>query len=228
MTLPDGWDPARAAGAAVAARPAGDDSGSLTVSLSKDPVASAEQTEAVKLGALEAWRAASPGSKGQPAGVRFVIPTRTGKVVANCLATRPTAADLLPACERAASTLRIAAVTPVPLATVVKAEGERWRLAVGRLRVDRTAGLRKLIAARKPFGQALAADALARVHDRAVRRFSPLVGGAPVVSAARATAADYRALAAAVRAQSTPAWNAAQARVRADEAKLLKAVDSRG
>ena len=161
---------------------------------------------------------------GAPATVRYVLPTRTGKVVATCRASRDAGAELLPLCERAASTLRLSSVRNVPLATIVQEEGARWRLAAGRLRADRAAGLRRLEQARRRAEQALAAGALARVHERAERRFAPLVGGDAAVRAARATAAAYRQLGFAAQRGDSGAWNAARADVRRSESALAKAV----
>jgi len=215
--LPEGWEKRSGTGG-LSAGPTGSPGSGLTVTVDDSAVASAEQTTPVKLGSLEAWRAASAGQ------VRYVIPTRSGKVVATCTSGAGAGAALLATCERAASTLRLGSVTNVPLETVVREEGERWRLAVGRLRVDRSAGLRRLAQASRRTGQALVAESLARAYERAERRFAPLPGGEPAVSAARATARAYRSLAAAARAGSSRRWNAARAEVRRREAALARTV----
>jgi hypothetical protein len=218
LTLPEGWHQARATGATLAARPEAAPGSGLTVSVVGDPVTPAEQTTPVKLGTLEAWRSPASGA------VRYVIPTDSGKVLATCAATPAAGASLLATCERAASTLRLSSVKNVPLESVVREDAERWRLAAGRLRVDRAAGLRRLAAAARPFGQVLSARSLARAYDRAQRRFAPLPGGGPAAQAAHAAAQAYRALAAAADGQSAARWNAARADVRRAEAAVAQAV----
>jgi hypothetical protein len=152
-----------------------------------------------------------------------VIPTTAGSVVTTCTAAPGADSNLLATCERAASTLRLHSARSVPLATVVAAE-QRWRLSAGRLRVDRAAGRRKLSQARRQAGQIQAAEALARVHERAAARFAKLTGGALVAEAARRTADAYGALAGAAANNSTRSWAAAAGAVRRAEARLAKAL----
>jgi len=221
LTLPKGWERSPGGDAALAAHSDDRPGTVLTVALVDAPVTAEEQEGPVKLGALEAWRTRGPAEAGKGTEVRYVIPTRDGKVEVTCAAP----ADLLAICERAASTLRLGSVTAVPLATVVE-QAERWTLVAGRLRVDRRAALRRLAGARLPAGQSMVADALAQVHERAARRFAALPGGEAAAAAARRTAAAYGALAAAARRGDSGRWNAARAQVREREAELADAVAS--
>lgn len=221
-TLPAGWRP-QDDGARLEAHPIGESTSGITVQASDKSLSADGGGTPVLLGRYEAWREDAVRTEGGGRAVNYVIPTTSGSVVTTCTAAPGADPNLLATCERAASTLRLRSQRSVPLATVVAAE-QRWRLAAGRLRVDRAAARRKLSEASRQAGQIQAAEGLARVHERAANRFAKLSGGAPVVEAARQTAGAYGDLAGAVRSNSTGGWAAAAAAVRRAEARLARAL----
>jgi hypothetical protein len=223
LTLPAGWHEQGGSGGRLEAGPAGDAGSGVAVHARKAALESNGEGTPVLLGRYEAWRQDARRTDGGGRTVDYVIPTASGTVVVNCSASPRSAGNTLALCERTASTLRMRSERSVPLATVVETK-QRWRLAAGRLQVDRIAARRGLARAPRQAGQLQAAEALARVHDRAGRRFATLAGGGPVVQAARQTAAAYRALSRAARRNSPSGWAAARADVRRAEARLKRAV----
>jgi hypothetical protein len=223
-TLPAGW---RAEGddGRLEAHPIGESASGITVQATDDPLDPDAGGTPVLLGRYEAWREDAVRTEGGGRRVDYVIPTTSGSVVAGCTAAAGSDPNLLATCERAASTLRLRSQGTVPLATVVAAE-QRWRLAAGRLRVDRAAARRKLAGARRQAGQIQAAEALSRVHERAAARFAKLTGGALVAEAARRAATAYRDLAGAAQSNSAGAWATAAADVRRAEKRLARALDA--
>ena len=187
------------------------------------PVEREEQGNPVRLGRLEAWRQTGAEVAGTRGGVRYVVPTESGKLVATCRASRRAASGTLAGCERVASTLRLRSATGLPIAAVVEQQ-ERWGAEVTRLGRERSAARGSLARAELPAGQRLAAEALERVHDRAASRFAALPGGEAVAAAARRTATSYRALARVADGESSQRFNAARARVRRSEAALRLAL----
>ena len=225
LRVPVGWRGSSSADGAIEAHPEGDPRSGLTLEPVDAAVEQAEQAGPVRLGELEAWRNAGAQVEGARSAVRYVIPTTAGKLVATCRASSRAEPGTLALCERSLSTLRLPAATSLPLADVV-AQQERWQAAVDRLNERRAQARKSLAAADRPFGQGLAAEALARVHERSAARFARLAGGADVAAAARRTAAAYRALARAAGTDSRRRWSAAVERVRRSEAALRRTLDA--
>ena len=223
ITAPGGWQSAPAAAGTLVAHPEGDPASGLTLERVDSPVETGEQATPVRVGKVEAWRDSGAQVAGGATAVRYVIPTASGKLVATCRASRNAEPGTLGQCERALSTLRLPAATSLPLADVVESQ-QRWEAAVARLSEQRAGARRALATAERPAGQLLAAQALARVHERAATRFAALPGGADVAAASRRTAAAYEALARAAGTDSASRWNAARERVRRSEAALRRAI----
>ena len=223
VRLPGDWKGTMPAPGALAAHPVDDPGSGLTLALVDAPVDREEQGNPVRLGSLEAWRLAGVEVAGTRGGVRYVIPTESGKLVATCRASRRAAPGTLAGCERVASTLQLRSATGLPIAAVVEQQ-DRWQREVARLGEQRSAARRSLARAVRPAGQRVAALALVRVHDRASTRFAALPGGEAVAAAARRTAASYRVLAWVSNGESSQRFNAARARVRRSEATLRRAL----
>ena len=223
VQVPGDWRGSTGAAGRLAAHPEGDPGSGLTLERVNAPVEGSEQASPVRLGAVEAWRDTGAPSEGARAAVTYVIPTATGKLVATCRASTQAAPGTLGECERALSTLRLPAATNLPLADVV-AQQEAWQAAVTALGEQRVKPRRNLARAERPAGQELAAQALARVHERAAARFAALPGGDDVAAAARRAAAAYTALARTAGTTSTQRWRAAVERVRRSEDALREAI----
>ena len=223
VQVPGDWRGSASATGGLSAHPDGDPGSGLTLERVNAPVESSEQASPVRLGAIEAWRDAGAPVDGARAAVTYVIPTATGKLVATCRASRQAAPGTLRECERSLSTLRLPAATNLPLADVV-AQQEAWQAAVTALGEQRVQPRSNLARAERPAGQELAAQALARVHERAATRFAALPGGEDVAAAARRTAAAYNALARTAGTTSTQRWRAAVERVRRSEDALREAI----
>ena len=223
IRLPGDWKGTVPVPGALAAHPVDDPGSGLTLEPVDAPVEREEQGNPVRLGGLEAWREAGVGVAGARAGVRYVIPTESGKLVATCRASPRAAPGTLAGCERVASTLRLRSATGLPIAAVVEQQ-ERWGVEVARLGRERSAARRSLARATRPAGQRLAALALVRVHDRAAARFAAMPDGKAVAAAARRTARSYRVLAWVSDGQSSQDFNAARTRVRRSEAALRQAL----
>jgi hypothetical protein len=223
VAVPDGWEQRDAAAGRLEVGPTNDADAGLTVTPSDAALRQADQATPVLLGRYEAWRHQPVRVKGGGRTVRYVVPTRQGKVSITCAASSQSAPSMLALCERTAATLELRSQRSLPLAAVAKAE-QRWSLAAGRLRVDRTRARRKLAGADRQAGQILAAEALQRVYERAAARFAKLAGGEPVVTAAREAAAGYRAMALAADRDARSAWQAAVSDVRRAEAAVNRAI----
>jgi hypothetical protein len=223
VRLPGDWKGTMPAPGALAAHPIDDPGSGLTLEVVDAPVEREEQGNPVRLGRLEAWRQTGVEVAGTRGGVRYVVPTESGKLVATCRASRRAASGTLAGCERVASTLRLRSATGLPIAAVVEQQ-ERWGAEVTRLGKERSAARGSLARAELPAGQRQAAEALERVHDRAASRFAALPGGEAVAAAARRTATSYRALARVADGESSQRFNAARTRVRRSEAALRVAL----
>jgi hypothetical protein len=223
VELPDGWKQRPAEAGRLEAQPKRDPASGLTVAISDKALQRSDAATPVLLGDYEAWRHDAAPAKGGGRTARYVIPTNTGKVEITCAAAAGSPANTLALCERTASTLQLRSQRTVALSSVVETQ-ERWRLAASRLRIDRSEGRSTLSRARRQAGQITAAEGLVRIHERAATRFAELPGGDPVATAARQTAAAYRALARAASSNSASRWESATADVRSAEARLAKAV----
>jgi hypothetical protein len=223
VELPDGWRQRPAEAGLLEVRPGRDAASGLTVAVSHQPLQRSDGATPVLLGEYEAWRHDAVRSKNGVSTARYVIPTKAGKVEVTCAASAGAPSSMLPLCERTASTLNLGSQRTLGLAAVADAQ-EQWRLTASRLRVDRAEGRSELSKARRHTAQIQAANALARIHERAATRFAPLPGGGPAAKAARDTAAAYTALARAASRDSASDWAAARAGVRSAEARLAQAV----
>lgn len=219
VTLPPGWRSTTDAGPAVlSARDPGESGAALEVRLVSERIEPRERSEPVQLGSVEAWRDGAPGV------IRFVSPTTAGKLVIACRAS--SGAGSLRLCERTASTLRLRTARALPLAGVVAVE-DKLSAAVARLREERTAARMRLARASRPSGQRLAAETLARIHDRAGGVLAELAGAEGIAAAARDAAAAYGALAAAAESGAGGRWDSARERVRRNEATLTETLAAR-
>jgi hypothetical protein len=225
VELPDGWKQRPAEAGRLEAYPARDPASGLAVAISHKRLDRSDQATPVLLGKYDAWHHEAAPLKDGAREARFVIPTRSGKVEITCAASAGSASNTLALCERTASTLQLGSQRTMKLEAVAKAE-DRWRSAAVRLRVDRAEGRRALARADKNTEQIAAAQSLAGIYEHAARRFAALDNGEPVVTAARETAASYRALATAARSNTSSNWIAARDAVRAAEARLSQAVAS--
>ena len=174
VELPDGWRaapgrgrPARGLPGAQPRRPG------LTVAISHRAAWSA------RIGARRCCSASTrPGDqrrrRAEDGGrvAQYVIPTKSGKVEITCAAAPGAPSNTLALCERRASTLQ--------LGSQRTCRSTPWRRAAAALGAGRRApaartappGARDLAAAERQTGQIQAADALARTHERAARRFA--------------------------------------------------------
>jgi serine/threonine-protein kinase len=223
VELPDGWQQRPAEAGLLEAQPRRDAASGLTVAISNKALAPSDNGTPVLLGDYEAWRHDAVRTKGGTRTARYVIPTKSGKVQITCAAAPGSPANTLAICERMASTLRLGSQRTVALSVVAEAQ-KAWRLAGSRLRIDRADGRTRLAQASGQPAQIQAADALARTHDRAAKRFAGISGGNAVAKAARETAAAYRALARAASRNSRSSWASARADLRSAEARLAAAV----
>ena len=223
VDLPKGWRAQPAEANRLEAHPAVSPQSGLTVAISDDRPDRSDQGTPVLLGEYEGWEQDVARAENGASTAQYVIPTKSGKVEITCAAARGAPSNTLALCERSASTLQLGSQRNLPLAAVARAE-QRWADAAEQLQAERAIGRRALAAAEQQTGQIQAADALARTHDRAARRFQALAGGEPVVKAAGQTADAYRALARSARSDSPTSWTSAQADVRAAEARLATAI----
>ncbi|MGH2741643.1 MAG: protein kinase domain-containing protein, partial [Thermoleophilaceae bacterium] len=148
VTMPPGWR-AAGSGAGLSVR---DSESSLEARLDDGPFERHPDSRPVRLGRLQAWRAAAPGV------VRYAVPTTEGAVLITCRARIAPGAGPLRRCERTASTLRLRTASALPLASVVEEE-ERLRAAIAALSASRDTGRRRLAGAVGPSGQRAAAQA---------------------------------------------------------------------
>jgi hypothetical protein len=215
MTLPAGWRAGVTRGDTVlSAYPSSDWFSGLSLSVTDRDVASAEQTDPVRLGSFDMWRDRSRA----PESVRYVAPTTIGTLVISCEAAAGAPPKTIGLCERAVSTLQVHGAEGLPLAGVVDEPG--IRAAVARLRRDRAAARRHLADARRPRVQREVATSLATIYGRAARRLAEFSEDGAVPTAAKQAAASYRALAAAAGSGKVASWNAAGAEVRRTESAL--------
>jgi hypothetical protein len=235
VQLPPGWEPARvdparrAFSPAIAAAASDGPTGGLVVGkLSSQTAAEqmlernqdgAQQPTQVRLGRAYAWRYAGLRPRPRLVGVGYVVPIPSGAVVMLCHASQPAAAVRLAECGRAATTLTIPGA-PTHRLPFVDRFAERLSRVVAALRVSRSHGLRRLAAAKLPFGQARAATSLERSHERAAESLDRLDDGrslGSLIAALRAAADAYGGLGHAAETQSRAAYRAASHAVAREE-----------
>lgn len=179
------------------------------------------QAQAVKLGALQAWRVSSGDV------VRYSIPTSEGTLAVSCRATASGSSRPLRLCERTASTLRLRGSRALPLAAAA-GESRRLRTAIAALRAERDAARARLGTAFTPSDQHLAAQDLAESHERAATALRELTGAGQLEIAARGAADAYARLASAAESGSSERWAEASEKVRRSDAELAEAIAAAG
>jgi len=221
VTVSPGWRAAGVDGSGVlAVRQEDASESSLRVRLVPAPPVRPPGSQPVRLGALQAWRAAFPGV------VRYAAPTTEGTVLVTCRASPGPGADALRECERTASTLTLAA-SAVPLARTLEAE-DRLHGIVADLRAKRDIARRQLARADDPNGQRVLAENLVRSHERAAVALRRLSGAEPIGAAVRRAAAVYASLAASAESGSSRRWEGARERLRRLDDALDEALAARG
>jgi len=134
-------------------------------SLGADP----DRTDTVRLGDLQAYRYRNLDPGGfNPALTLYAVPTDKGVATIACTADQAQAAQFLPECERAASTLELEGAKPFDLG-VGSAYATRLNTTLERLQSGRSRQLKALKSAKTPDQQARAAGNIARAYDVAAR-----------------------------------------------------------
>jgi hypothetical protein len=155
----------------------------------------------------------------------IVVPTERGAATIACLANER-GARALTRCEQVATTLALHGVKALPLGADRRFTAKVRRI-IDRLNAGRIRGRRALAAARRPAGQAAAADRLAaayRVAYRALRKLKPGPVERPahraLLGALLRADTAYRALALGARTGNERVFRLASVRVRRAEAAV--------
>jgi hypothetical protein len=245
VDLPEGWREGRPdlAGTAlrspIAATPPDETRAGLVIG-KLDSAAAAEriigrsegEATQVQLGDLYALRHQGLRPRPQLTGTGYVVPTGDGAVLILCHSPAGARAQLA-ACEAAAGTLVVrGAEQRGPL----KVEGWEDRLAVviAELRARREEARRRLAKAERPAGQALAAGALERSHERAAAGVERVAGLestpslAGLSGALAATADAYGRLANAAEESNRAAYRRAREAVVTQEKAVRAELDKLG
>ena len=137
-------------------------------SLGADP----ERTDTVRLGDLQAYRYRNLDPGGfNPALTLYAVPTDKGVATVACTADQAQAAQFLPACERAASTLELEGAKPFDLG-LGRDYVKRLNGTLSRLQRARDGGFRALRSAKTPDQQGRAAGNISRAYSGAARSLS--------------------------------------------------------
>jgi predicted Ser/Thr protein kinase len=128
--------------------------------------------DTVKLGDYQAYRYRNVDPGGfTPALTIYTIPTDKGVATVACTADQAQAAQFLPECEKAASTIKLAGAKPFNLGPgseyVKQVNG-----AIGAVQSARQSGLAQLRSAKAPGAQAKAAGNIQRAYSGAARSLS--------------------------------------------------------
>jgi hypothetical protein len=237
IDAPAGWSRAPANTApfdagpdALVARPASEPRASLTATRSGEALLAGladVEPDAVDLAGHAAWH--YPGAElGDGTADVYAIETSAGPIVATCQAPE-TARGLLATCGGALATLTVRDAHVLPLG----GDGDsRTELAdtLSALRRDRGRGRQALAAAERPYGQAIAAERLARAFARAAAAVSALDAMGPpgaqarLISALDATEGAYGSLASAARDRSSASYRLATRKVADGEREVSDAV----
>jgi hypothetical protein len=130
------------------------------------------RNDTVKLGDYQAYRYRNVDPGGfTPALTIYTIPTDKGVATVACSADQAQAAQFLPECEKAASTIKLAGAKPFSLgpgAEYVK----QVNGTIGGLDAPRQRGLAQLKSAKTPGAQAKAAGDIQRAYAGAARSLS--------------------------------------------------------
>jgi hypothetical protein len=128
-----------------------------------------DRSDTVKLGDYQAFRYRNLDPGGfNPALTIYTIPTDKGVATIACTADQAQAAQFLPACEKAASTIKLDGAKPFDLgpgSEYVK----QLNTTIERLQAERGRGLAQLKSAKTPAAQAKAAGNIERAYATAAR-----------------------------------------------------------
>ena len=130
------------------------------------------RTDTVRLGDYQAYRYRNLDPGGfNPALTIYTVPTDKGVATVACTADAAQAAQFMPECERAASTLELEGAEPFELGAG-REYVERVNGTIERLQSGRDRQLRALKSAKTPAQQARAASNLSRAYSTAARQLS--------------------------------------------------------
>jgi hypothetical protein len=142
-----------------------------------------DRTDTVKLGDYQAYRYRNLDPGGfTPALTIYTIPTDKGVATVACTADQTQAAQFLPECERAASTIKLDGAKPFNLGP----SGEYVKQvngAIDGLKAPRERGLAQLKSAKTPVAQAKAAGNIQRAYAGAARSLSSAAVSPQIASA---------------------------------------------
>ena len=131
-----------------------------------------DRTDTVRLGDYQAYRYRNLDPGGfNPALTIYAVPTDKGVATVACTADQAQAAQFLPECERAASTLELEGAKPFELGPG-RAYTERVNSTLERLQSGRERQLKALKSAKTPAQQARAAGNISRAYSTAARQLS--------------------------------------------------------
>ena len=192
-----------------------------------------DRTDTVRLGDLQAYRYRNLDPGGfNPALTLYAVPTDKGVATVACIADQAQAAQFLPECERAASTLELEGAEPFDLG-LGRDYVTRLNTTMERLQKARDAGYRALRSARTPEQQGRAAGAVSRAYAGAARslsraRVSPQAASSndALVAALNDTSEAWGDLSEAASDADRDAYQDAERAVKKAEAEVAKAVDS--
>jgi|GEM_PF-3948646 len=238
VQAPTGWSLASAGDAsfdpgpdALVARSASEPHVTLTVTRSGEALlatlADIEPTP-VDLAGRGAWRYPD-ADVGDVAADVYAIETTAGPIVAACQAPPAAGRSLLSACGGIVGTLAVRDARVLPLGGDSDTRAELADVLAG-LESEQGQGRRALATASRPYGQAVAADRLARTYDRArdaaaaIDPVGPPGAHARLISALAITQRAYASLAAAARVRSSGAYRRASGSVADGERDVSEAV----
>jgi hypothetical protein len=187
----------------------------------------------VTLGDLQAvrYRNLDPGGF-NPALTLYAVPTDKGVATVACTAEQSQAAQFLPECERAASTLELEGAKPFDLG-LGRDYAERLNTTLERLQSGRSRQLKALKSAKTPNQQARAAGNIARAYDVAARSLSrapvsPQVASSndAVVSALNDASDAWNEVSNGASSGDRRDYLAGERAVKKAEAQVAKAVDA--
>ena len=220
-----------AVGALTAGTVTAADATLLPASFKKSLESPAPKGDPVKLGDVQAYRYTDLKPKSYPQQLTlYAVPTDAGVATVACSASAAQAADFLPQCERAASTLTLSGATAFDLG-VPKDYADSVSGAITKLQSSRKSALGRLKAAKTPSAQAGAARQAASAYGAAAKS----VAGAKappqleqtntaIVTALRRGQSGYAAMAAAAARGDRGAYITGTKAVKNADAALQKAL----
>jgi hypothetical protein len=191
----------------------------------------APKGDPVKLGDVQAYRYTDLKPKSYPQQLTlYTVPTDAGVAAVACSASAAQAADFLPQCERAASTLTLSGATAFDLG-VPEAYAGDMNDAITNLQNDRKPALGKLKAAKTPAAQAAAARQAAAAYGTAAKKVAgqkipPQLEqtNTAIVTALRRGQSGYSAMAAAAARGDRGGYVTGTRAVKKADAALQKAL----